>query len=71
MEIDPRNIEVIDDQMADVFRKMTGAERLRIMFGFWRSARAMMQSYLRGQHPDWTADEVEHEVARRMSHGAV
>ena len=28
--IDPRNIEVMDDDMAQIFRAMTGAQRLKI-----------------------------------------
>jgi hypothetical protein len=30
MPIDPRNFEVLDDEMAAVFRTMSGAQRLKI-----------------------------------------
>jgi hypothetical protein len=35
------------------------------------SARRMMASHLAVEHPDWDADRIEREVARRISHGAV
>ena len=71
MQIDPRQIEVVDDAMADVLRRKTGQERLKIAFGLWSSARRMLLSYLRAEHPDWSEDQVNREAARRLSHGAV
>ena len=46
MKLDPRNIEVIDDEMARVFRGMTGAQRLKIASDLFRSARRMIASHL-------------------------
>jgi hypothetical protein len=63
-------IESVDDDVAAILRQKTPAERLAIAFGMWRSARKMLTSMLRGQHPDWSNHEVDAEVARRMSHGA-
>jgi hypothetical protein len=42
MPVDPRNIEVIDDEMAAVFRAMTGAQRLKIASDMFSSARRMI-----------------------------
>jgi len=69
--IDPRQIEVMDDDMAVVLRAKSGADRLRIAFGMYSSARRMLLSHLSAEHPDWTEDEVRRETARRLSHGAV
>jgi hypothetical protein len=68
LEIPP---EVVDRQTAAILREKSPAERLAIAHGMWRFARNMLLNVLQGQHPDWSADEVEREVARRMSHGAV
>jgi len=68
---DPRRIEVIDDDLARVLRAKTGAERLRIAFSMFASARRMLINHLTAQHPEWDQDEVRHEAARRLSHGAV
>ena len=69
--MDLRRIEVIDDQMAEVLRKKTPAERLRIGFNIWISTRRMLLSHISSTHPEWSREEVEHEVARRLLHGAL
>jgi ABC-type uncharacterized transport system ATPase component len=71
MPIDPRNFEVLDDEMARVFRAMTGAERLKIASDMYRSARRMIASQLAAEHPDWDQQRLQEETARRLSHGAV
>ncbi len=71
MAIDPRNFEVLDDDMAQVFRAMSGAERLKIASDLFRSARRMIASHLAAEHPDWSAERIQEETARRLSHGAV
>lgn len=71
MRLDRGQIEVVDDEMAAVLRGMTGAQRLRIAFGMYSSARRMLLSSLRAEHPDWSEETVNRETARRLSHGAV
>jgi Rv0078B-related antitoxin len=71
MAIDPRNFEVLDDDMAQVFRAMTGAQRLQIASDLFRSARRMIASHLMAEHPDWDELRLRQEVAKRLSHGAV
>jgi hypothetical protein len=70
-KIDPRNIEVVDDDMAEVFRSMTGAQRLKIANDMFESARRMIASHLASAHPDWDEQRIQEETARRLSHGAV
>ncbi|MBM3294877.1 MAG: hypothetical protein FJY82_10170 [Candidatus Aminicenantes bacterium] len=70
-ERDLRDFEIVDDQTADIYRKMTPAGRLQIAFGLWRSAQSMLMNILRAQHPDWGIEQIQGEAARRMSHGAV
>ncbi|MGQ0812265.1 MAG: hypothetical protein ACT4OO_13725 [Nitrospiraceae bacterium] len=71
MKSDLQRIEVIDDAMAEVLRGKTPAERLAIGFGLWRSARTLLRGQLVSLHPEWNAVQVDSEVARRLSHGAV
>ena len=71
LRLDPGQIEVVDDTMAEILRHKTPAERIRIGFTLWTSARNMLLTHLRKTHPEWNDDRVEKEVARRLSHGAV
>jgi Rv0078B-related antitoxin len=64
-------IEVLNDDMAEVLRRKTPAERLAIGFGLWRSARKILRGQLASLHPEWEASHIDREVARRLSHGAV
>jgi hypothetical protein len=66
-----RRWECVTDEMAEVLRQKTGAERLAIADGMWRTAYKLVTQSVRNQHPTWTEDDVRREVARRMSHGAV
>jgi hypothetical protein len=70
MAIDPRNIEVIDDDMVDVYRQMSGARRLKTASGMFTHARQMITNILRWQHSDWSEDQIRRETAKRLSHGA-
>lgn len=62
--------EVLDDQMAAILRAKTPAERLAIVDRMWTSARRMIRANLARQHPDWSAELLDRETARRMSRGA-
>jgi hypothetical protein len=63
--------EMIDEAMVSVLRTKTPAERLAISNGMWRSARRMIEAILRKEHPDWSDEVVQLEIASRMSHGTV
>lgn len=66
----PRKVpdfEIVDHEMAAVLRAKTGQERLAIAWGMWESARRMLTSHLTAEHPDWTGEQVQLEVARRMA----
>lgn len=58
-------------EMAAIYRQKTPGERLQIGFGMWRAARKLVEAAVRRQHPDWSADKLNSEVARRLSHGFV
>ena len=71
LRLDPGQIEVVDDTIAEILHHKTPAERIRIGFMLWTSAHEMLIVHLRRTHPQWSHKEVEKEVARRLSHGAV
>ena len=63
--------EVVSDGMAEILRRKTPQERLAIVAGLWRLARRLVSASVRAMHPAWGETEIQREVARRMSHGAV
>ena len=69
MRLDSGQIEVLDDAMAEVLRRKSPAERIRIGFTIWSSARSMLTAHLKKIHPDWDPKNIEQEVARRLLHG--
>jgi hypothetical protein len=71
LRLDRGQIEVVDDTIAEVLRRKTPAERIRIGFTIWTSARNMLMVHLRKTHPEWSGPRIEQEVARRLSHGAL
>jgi hypothetical protein len=71
LRLDPGQIEVVDDAIAEILRHKTPAERIQIGFTLWTSARNMLMTHLRKTHPEWNDDRVKKEVAKRLSHGIV
>ena len=71
MRLDPGQIEVISDEMAQVLRAKTGGERLKIASDMFAAARKLIQARVRSQYPDWTDQQINTETARRLSHGAI
>jgi hypothetical protein len=63
--------EMMDDAMADILRRKTEAERLRIAGRMWQSARVMVRGAIQMEHPEWSDDQVHQEIARRLSHGVI
>ena len=70
MRLDAGQIEVVDEDMAEVLRQKQPWERIEIGFNLWIDARKMLTSHLAATHPDWTEEQIRRDVARRMSHGA-
>jgi hypothetical protein len=63
--------EVLSDEMAEILRAKTPAERLAIAFDMWSFAQQLIRRTARFQHPEWTDKELDRHVASRMSNGAV
>lgn len=43
-------------------REMTATEKVAVMDSLWRQAWELKAAGLRGQHPDWTPEQVEAAV---------
>jgi len=71
MQLQPLRIEVIDDQMAEVLRAKTPAERLAIAHGMWSHARGLIQRIVKAEHPEWSEEQTRSEVIKRLSGDAV
>lgn len=71
MESPLRQIELLDDEMAEILRHKTEAERLRIAAAMYRSARTIIRGAIRTEHPNWSVEQVNREIASRISHGLV
>ncbi len=50
-----RAFEMLDEAMVAPLRMKTPAEHLAISNGMWRSARRMIETILRQEHPNWSA----------------
>ena len=64
-------VEIIDPMMVDILRKKTPEERMSIASGMWESARVMIRGVLGQEHPGWSDEAINQEIARRISHGEV
>ena len=67
--LDPRQIEVLDDNFAEVLRHKTSSERVAMVLEANRFVRSRLEGQLRTDHPDWTDQQVAAEIARRMLGG--
>ena len=50
----------------EIYRRMTGQQRLQIAFELADLCRELARCGVLSQHPDWTDEQVEHEVVRRF-----
>lgn len=69
MALDPSKIEVIDDRMAEIYRRKTPAERQAIGHDMWRHARRSIEASVRWQHGEWDDRSLREEVNRRLLGG--
>jgi hypothetical protein len=61
------NIERLDAEVVKILRGKSGMERLRLAHEAWELARDRLTAFVRAKHPDWTPDQVQREVATRLS----
>ena len=66
----PIVIEMIDDDMVEIMRSKTIAQKMAILNDMHRTARKLVRCGVMMQHADWTLDQVELEVSQRLLHGS-
>ena len=71
LRLDLGQIEMVDDSMAEVLRRKTPAERIKIGFSLWTSAYNMLMTHLKKTYPEWSPEKLKKEVVRRLSHGVI
>jgi hypothetical protein len=62
-----RRVELLDEKIVKALRRKTRAERLAMVFDAERTMRLMLEANLRWRHPQWTADQINREIARRRN----
>lgn len=68
--MEPLHIEVIDRAYAAILAAKTPAERISMVGEANEMARILAAAGVRYLRPDWSEEQVQAEVARRMLHGA-
>ena len=48
----------------EIYRGMTGQQRLQIAFDLYEMTRVLVRAGVRHQHPDWDEQQVEQEMLR-------
>ncbi|MBA4030476.1 MAG: hypothetical protein C0478_06235 [Planctomyces sp.] len=52
--------------VVEILRKKTPSEKLSQAFAMWDFAMVIMRSSIRRDHPDWSNEEVQREIFRRV-----
>ena len=68
--LDAGQIEVIDEDMAAIYRAKSPSERVAIACQAHRTARLVLTARIHSLHPDWSEAEVNREASRRLLSGA-
>lgn len=66
MRLDRGQIEAIDDVSAEILKKKTPAERLKMAFDMWDYFHDFLSSYLTSIHAEWTSEQIQKEILRRL-----
>lgn len=67
--LDKGQIEVVDDQVAVIMKTKSGPERLRMVWDAWDFFERRITAHLKSMHPDWTLEQIQKEIVRRVSYG--
>jgi hypothetical protein len=59
-------VEPMHPEVVRALRAMSGAQRLQLAHEMWDDVRQRLIAYLGERHPEWSSDEINREVARRL-----
>lgn len=68
--LDPNRIELLDPEMVAVMKSKSPAEKLAMAFASNRLVRLRLAGHFRTEHPDWTNDQIDAAVAKRVLNGS-
>ena len=60
---------MVDDKVAEILRKKTGQERLEMVWDSWNFFNQIIEAHLKNIHPEWTQEQIQKEIARRVLYG--
>ena len=69
LRLDRGQIEVVDDRVAEILSKKTGQERLEMVWDSWDFFCQWIEAYVKNIHPEWTQEQIQKEIARRVMYG--
>ena len=66
---EPIVVEFMDRQMIEILRSKTTTEKIAMLGAAHRTAKKLVACGIRGMHPEWSDEEVQAELPRRMFRG--
>ena len=70
LRLDRGQIEVIDDKIAEIMKTKSGQERLNMVWDAWTFFEKTIRAYLKNRHLEWTEEQIQKEIVRRVTHGS-
>lgn len=65
-KLEARHIEVMDERVAAIYRAMPTWQKGEIIADAHDTMRALLEGRLLTEHPDWTQEQINAEIARRL-----
>jgi hypothetical protein len=62
---------MVDPRVAEILRRMSGMERLRLAHEMWKLTRDRLTVFLRAHHPEWDEAELQRSVADWLLNGSL
>ena len=59
--------EKAEQLQIDIFRRMTPQQRLECCFRWTQMTYEFARAGIRTQHPDWTPEQIDREIGRRIT----
>ncbi len=69
VRLDKGQIEVVDDKIAEIIKTKSGMERLNMVWDAWIFFERRIKAYLKDIHPEWTEEQIQKEIVRRVTYG--
>jgi hypothetical protein len=67
--LDKGQIEVVDDAVAAILKTKSGPERLSMAWDAWAFFESRITAHLKSMHPEWTEEQLQKEIVRRVAYG--